>query len=238
MIGMFFPFKNMIDSMDKMEKAALDLGLLPFFANNIRGFSIEEKTSPKYLFGDDYEDCWSWKGPVIGRMNLAYGKFFRRKAGFVSRELLPHFINYRRAKYPIKPYSTDEMLLDIIRENDSLSSTELKKYIFGSRSSKREWDEPVDRSDFVPAKKGSLEGALQRLQMSGHICITDFKYKISKKGDRYGWGVAVYSTPEVWFGEPDLKARVSPEESFKILVDHLSKKLRWASKKEIIRLIE
>lgn len=228
----------MIDSLDKLEKAAIDWGLLPFFSNNIRGLSVEEMASPGYLFGDDNEDCWNWKGPVLGRMTTAYGKFFRRKAGFVSRDLLPHFINYRRAKYPVAKFSTDEMILDIIKENEGLSSTELKKLIFGSPKSNRKWDEPVDNNTFLPAKKGALEGALQRLQMGAHLCIIDFRYKMNREGERYGWGVAVYSTPEIWFEDDFIKAEASLEESFEILVSHLSKKLPHVSRQEIIRLLE
>ena len=30
---------------------------------------------------------------------MAYGKFFDKKAGFISREWLPYFANYRRSGY-------------------------------------------------------------------------------------------------------------------------------------------
>lgn len=229
----------MIDSLDKLERAALDWKLLPFFSNDIRGFSVEEMAAPGYIFGDDGEDCWNWKGPVIGRMTAAYGKFFRRKAGFVARDILPYFLNYRRWKYPVVEGSTDSLLLDIIREHEGLSSTELKKLIFGKSLSERSWNEPVDDVQSVKPKKGSLEGALQRLQMGGYVCIVDFQYKISRKGERYGWGVAVYSTPEIWFEDELRCPRVSPTESFDILVSHLELKLHNSvSRNEIIRLLE
>lgn len=229
---------RMIDSLDKLEQTALDWELLPFFHNNIRGFSVEEMTSPGYLFGDEGEDCWNWKGPVIRRQTTAYGKFFRRKAGFVSRRLLPHFINYRRAKYPLPEDSTDSMVLDIIKENVELSSTELKKFIFGSRSYGRTWDEPIDRDVITPPKKGSLESVLQRLQMGGHLCIVDFRYKLSRRGEKYGWGVAVYSTPELWFQERNIIAGISPEESLEVMVSHLKSKMPWVGKQSIVRLLE
>lgn len=190
-----------IDSPDKLEEAVVNFGILPFFRNNVKGLSVEEMCSPGRLFGGNYDDgCWEWKGPVIRRKTTAYGKFFRRKAGFISLKLLPNFIEYRRAAYPLNPDSTEQMLLDIIKENEGLSSTDLKTYIFGKNGSKREWHDLPD-SEFEtksPIRK-SLETPLQKLQMGGWIIISDFVYKHDKRGQRYGWGVATYSTPELIF---------------------------------------
>lgn len=228
----------MIDSLNKLEQAAVDWGLLPFFANSIKGFSVQEMTVPGYLFSDDNEDCWNWKGPVIERRNTAYGKFFRKKAGFVSVALLPHFLNYRNWKYPVDPSSTDGMLLDIIRENGAVTSTELKSIVSGQRSRQRTPFDYVDDEVYVPVRRHSIEGPVQRLQMGGHLLIADFRYKLTKQGERYGWGVALYSTPAEWFDDMDLSIGVTPQESFDILVNHLSAKLPGVDRKKIIRLLE
>ena len=49
-------------------KALLDavrrLGFLPFFKNEIPGFSIAEHTPPELWFSDEREGPWEWKGPV------------------------------------------------------------------------------------------------------------------------------------------------------------------------------
>ena len=116
--------KFIIKSRETLEQAAESFGILPFFPNNIRGLSVYEMCAPGMLFGGNYDEgCWEWKGPVIRRRTSAYGKFFRRKAGFVSLDLLPDFLNYRRKIYTLNPGSMDEMLLEIIRENDSITST-------------------------------------------------------------------------------------------------------------------
>lgn len=228
-----------IASRQDMEAAALRFGMLPFFANNIPGFSIEEMAAPGMLFGlrDDKDGCWEWKGPVIRERTTAYGKFFRRKAGFVALELLPDFLNYRRHTYPVKPDSTDEMLLDVIRENEGITSTDLKRLIFGTPNRKRQAEDPVNIMDeYVPPKRHGLEGPLQRLQMGGRLLITDFVYKRTAGGRRYGWGVARYATPEVWF-EQSFECPRTPQESFVYLVDYLSKKLRGVSRSRIEYLI-
>lgn len=237
-----FTFKSFekINSRETLEKAAESFGLLPFFPNNVRGLSVEEMCVPGMLFGGNHDEgCWEWKGPVLRNKKLAYGKFFRKKAGFVSLEFLPDFLNYRRSKYSITPNSTEEILLEIIRENDSLTSTELKKLIFGNKK-RTGWDElpEINNSNFYNPKRKSLEGPLQRLQMGGWIVISDFEYKITKRGERYGWGVARYSTPEIHFkDELENISDLTPEESFSRMIDTMKKRWPLFSKKELTKLL-
>ena len=69
-------------------KEAIDAyGILPFFANEIKGFSIEEHCDPKVYFGEE-PGVWEWKGPVIQELKCAYGKFFLKKAAFVKKMVL------------------------------------------------------------------------------------------------------------------------------------------------------
>ena len=221
--GMPIRNKFVIDSKDTLAEAVEIFKILPFFANAVPGLSIEEMCLPDLLFGGNHDEgCWEWKGPVIRKGIAAYGKFFRKKAGFVSLEILPDFLNYRRQLYPIKEGSTEEMLLEIIKENDSLSSTELKKLIFGSKKRMTENMLP-DNDDYlqgISKKPKSLEAPLQKLQMGGWIIINDFEYKKTKRGDRYGWGVARYSTPELTYrNSVDMIKKTSAEESLEKIIN-------------------
>lgn len=213
----------MISTRQQLEQTALTYGILPFFANGISGFSVEEMAAPGMLFGEnnDYDGCWEWKGPVIRQQTLAYGKFFRRKAGFVSLELLPDFINYRRAAYPLAPDSTEALIAELVDIMGSATSSQLRKTIFENPD-----DLPATLKAGPKVRRSVLEGPLQRLQMSGRLLITDFVYKTSARGELYGWGVALYSTPELWFersfGPP--RGR-TPQESFNYIVDHVSRRL-------------
>lgn len=217
-----------IDSRQSMEQTALKYGVLPFFPNNIPGFSIEEMVIPGLLFGGNsgYEGCWEWKGPVIGEQTTAYGKFFRRKAGFVSLDLLPDFLNYRRNAYPMADDSLERQIYDIIREREGATSAEMRELIFGS----------LPRAE--RPRRGVLEPALQRLQMGGWLLIADFEYKYTAKGERYGWGVALYSTPEIWldFKMQDLKR--DPAESFERLVREVAGRLGGVDEREVAYLLK
>lgn len=231
---------NLIASKEQLERAALRFGMLPFFANRILGFSVQEMAAPGMLFGETRDDygCWEWKGPVIQEQTTAYGKFFNRKAGFVSLNLLPDFLNYRRSAYPVNPDSTERMILDIIRENEGLSSTELKRIIFGTPSRKRKPEDLVEAMEYAKPKRHSIEALLQRLQMGGWLLIADFEYKLTARGDRYGWGVAVYSTPEIWFERSFKTTDHTPSESFEFLVDTLSAKLPGATRDQLTALLK
>jgi len=230
---------DLITNKEQLEKAALKYGMLPFFANKVTGFSIEELAAPGMLFGETSEDygCWEWKGPVICEQTTAYGKFFRKKAGFVSLELLPDFLNYRRSRYPVSPGSTEATILDIIKEHKGITSTELKNIILGNPGKRTK---PTDLTDILcaPAKKlRSIEGPLQRLQMGGWVLIANFEYKHTSRGNRYGWGIALYSTPEIWFGKEFGKIERTPDESFRYLVDYVFAKLNISEKKTVEQLI-
>lgn len=234
-----------ITSLQELEGAALGMGLLPFFRNNIRGFSIEEMTPPGLLFGgNEYEGCWEWKGPVVRKRSTVYGKFFRRKAGYVSRELLPYFLKYRRDRYPVTPGSTEEMLLDIIRINDSMTSTDLRESMREGPRRRTAFDLPELTPDTADApttrtrpSRHKLEAPLQKLQMGGWLCISDFRYKLTKRGERYGWGVAEYSTPEMLFDREDLETDLSPAECLEFIKDYVGRRFPGATPEKLVRLL-
>lgn len=146
---------TMISSREELERTAIHYGILPFFANHIPEFSVQEMAAPGMLFADNPDEagCWEWKGPVIREQTTAYGKFFRRKAGFVAVRLLPDFINYRRAAYPVLQGSIDEEIMHLFNSCDGLSSTQIKHLM----------------------KSNRIESPLQRLQMGTWINIADFE---------------------------------------------------------------
>ena len=74
-------------------------GFLPFFAGEIPGFSVEECCPPELWFSEEADGPWEWKGPVARSGRCVYGKFFGGRAGFISREWLPDFANFRRDGY-------------------------------------------------------------------------------------------------------------------------------------------
>lgn len=223
-------FNIIIERQEQLEALIREWGFLPFFKNGIPGFSIEEMTPPELLFGDEMEfGPWQWKGPIIENGESAYGKFFQKKAGYVSMEWLPDFMNWRRSLFPLKKETKDarhihevlvengqtnearaeehSLLYDLQgggRRNVSMLSKDLKVASGFTLSRKKRKFNPKEPLEPIINKKNGMafDGLIAQLQMGTHVCIADFEYLISKSGEPYGWGVARYSTPEALY--PDL----------------------------------
>ena len=100
MHGMKWDNPNCIHSVDEAIKYINEFGFLPLFKNDIDGFSLEERTVPEYWWSDNPEiDPWMWRAIIARQHDIVYGKFFDKKAGFISKKWLPVFANYRRDGY-------------------------------------------------------------------------------------------------------------------------------------------
>ena len=81
------------------------IGFLPLLDSGIEGFSAEDIVAEDCRYvtfpkgGWDWP-LWKWKGEIVQEMPCMYGKFFNKKAGFISQEWWPDFCNYRRSKFP------------------------------------------------------------------------------------------------------------------------------------------
>ncbi len=223
---MVFP---QIHSAEDMAKLVNDAGFLPFFRNEIEGFSIEDITPPSLWFSDTEDGPWEWKGPVIALTGGAYGKFFRGKAMFVSRQWFAHFANYRRDGYDFDSRvdeglvrAADERVYGALERLGPSLSKRLKAYVgYGGE-----------------AVKG-FDGVMTRLEMGGYVVTADFEYMHDASGKRYGWGVAKYATVEQFFGEEFRKEMyaVRPSESYEMMFEHLRALLPSADEASIRRLL-
>ena len=180
-------------------------GFLPLFANGVEGFSVEERTLARDWWSDDpSRDPWEWRKLLADAGEVAYGKFFAGKAGFVSLEWLPVFANWRRDGYDFDALWSDgkadrreKLIMDLFADGGELYSNEMKRL-----------------AGFGGAIKG-FDGALTALQRRFYLTVRDFRRRSNKKGEPYGWPIAVYSTPESRWGYAMLSSAYSepPETS-------------------------
>lgn len=189
------------------------IGFLPLLSLGIRGWSAEEVVDDdcRYVTLPDggWEwPLWDWKGDIIRDSGCAYGKFFFKKAGFISKEWWPDFCNYRRSTHPYpEEGSIEEAILETLKVNGSMITRDLRK-----------------ACGFTEAKmRGKFDTFVSRLQMGGYIVTEDFVYPHDKHGKQYGWGWALLSTPEDLFGKEVCHPDRSPEESRQRLVAHFKK---------------
>ena len=75
-----------LHSPDDLLSLVEETGFLPLFENRIPGFSVEERTVSADWWSDNpASDPWVWRQAMASDPRIAYGKFFEKKAGFVSR---------------------------------------------------------------------------------------------------------------------------------------------------------
>lgn len=219
-----------IHNVDEAVEYINRVGFLPLFKNEIPGFSLEERTVAEYWWSDDpVRDPWRWRIAIAKRHDVLYGKFFAKKAGFISKKWLPVFANYRRDGYDFDALFEDEKapiklkkIMDHFMENDAeICSNELKKMAgFGKDGEK------------------GFDGAVTSLMMQTYLCNCDFRKRINRKGVEYGWDVAVYSSPEHIYGYDHVTScyKEDPQASWRKIVDHM-KQLYPESKDMQIRKI-
>ncbi len=209
------------------------IGFLPLFRNEIPGFSLEERTAPEFWWsGDKRHDPWEWREIIARDGSLAYGKFFNKKAGFISKEWLPLFVNFRRDGYDFDALWDDEKaslrqkkIMDIFMSEDSegeyYSNDIKKKAGFGKEGDK------------------GFEGIITGLQMQMYLCCRDFRKRRNKKGEPYGWPVAIYSMPEHIFGRELVTCAYSESAaaSGKRIEQHIMDKYPIATRSGIKHLI-
>jgi hypothetical protein len=222
-----------IHTVDEAIEYINKIGFLPLFKNEIPGFSLEEHTVAEHWWSENTDvDPWEWRAVIARRGEVAYGKFFDGKAGFISREWLPYFANSRREGYDFDALWDDEKasgrqkkIMDLFAEDNAdaeLYSNELKQ-----------------RAGFGKEGEKGFDGTIASLQHMMYLCVRDFRQKKNKKGQAYGWAIAVYSTPEHIFGYDYVTSayRENPVESGKRIAMHTMKVYPMASAAQIKKLI-
>ena len=217
-----------------------EIGFLPFFANEITGFSAEEHVAADtWWTGNKATDPWEWREEIAASHAVAYGKFFDGRAGFISQRWLPYFANARRIGWDfdgkwqdgrasarekaimelfVDPESDDEPVFS----NAAILSTDLKQ-----------------RAGFGKGGEKNYPGILAGLQMQLYLVIGGFQRRTNKRGDTYGMPVSVIMTPESIWGYEIITSAYGekPAESWQRIFDHTREMYSEADEKSIIKLI-
>ena len=210
-----------------------EAGFLPYFKAGIDGWSVEEACDVpdgSWWSDDPAVDPWVWRGIIPETSDIAYGKFFAGKAGFVSREWFPVFASYRRDGYDFDSALEDglvnnrqRMIMDALGD-DIMFSVDLKRKAgFGG-------DDGI---------KG-FDPALNRLQMQTYVVIRGFRQRVNRRGEAYGWSLGQLSTAEALYGPEHISSgyRYERREAFDMLMRQARKYCPGADEKALKKLLE
>ena len=219
--------RGTIHNATQMVDLIQEVGFLPLLYSGISGFSADEAVDSDcgYAVYDDGWDwpMWKWKGPIVTEGGCVYGKFFDKKAGYISMDWWPDFMNYRRHAYPApQPGSIEETILMTLREHGSLITRELRAACgFTGKNARSRFD-----------------GYVTRLQMACRIVTQDFVYPRDKHGHEYGCGWALLTTPEQLLGKEACQCERTPGESLERIMAHLKHILPRATEKQLFKIIK
>ena len=216
------------------------VGFLPLFGSDVKGFSVEERVSAAHWWtGDREQDPWEWREIIAAGHEVAYGKFFDRKAGFISLEWLPYFANYRRDGYDFdsawedsKVSRREKLIMDVLTDKDSegeiiwsdkqILSTELNQL-----------------AGFGKGGEKNFPGITTDLMMKTYLVTADFRRRRNKKGAEYGMAVSVLMPPEALWGYDAIASAYSesPYDSWRRIIDRVREIYPAADEADIIKLI-
>ena len=224
-----------VHTTEELVKLIAEIGFLPLFSNGIPGLSVEEHTAPgTWWSGYAETDPWEWRQILAADPRVAYGKFFDKKAGFVSKEWFPVFANYRRNGYDfdalnddgLVPYRSrkimDRFALDEQMAGKELLSCELKTEAgFGKNGEK------------------NFEGVITELQMQTYLIMSDFRQKQNRRGQGYGWFLAVLATPETKWGYDFVTSDYAsaPQESWRRILEQVNRFCPDADEKKVRQML-
>ncbi len=205
MRGLEWDDPGCVHSWQELVKLVDEVGFLPLFKNEIPGFSVEEHSSAlDWWSGDRERDPWEWRQLVARSGQLAYGKFFGRKAGFISRGWFPHFANWRRDGYDFDS-RWDEGLVRM-RHKRVMDQFSLKSELYSFELKRL--------AGFSKDGEKNFEGTVTELQMRTYLLIRDFRQRLNKNGLPYGWPIAIYATPETLWGYDFVSSAYSTEPAY------------------------
>ena len=225
-----------VTSAEAMLETILELGIVPFFANVIPGFSIEEMTPTQNWF-DTQENLsytpWDWKIPCVQSEDVAYGKFLLGgKAAFASIEWYAELRNYRQAQAKYQPDSAQQQVLDYLAQNGSIGIKEVR--------------------GLLGIKKGQADALICKLMQQCRVVTGDIIRVYRGPDLSYnGWQTSSFCTPEALFDKPavpffagfdagddhPLQVDHSPEESYRLLTEKIRSLAPEATDKAIAKLL-
>jgi len=163
--------------------------VIPFSWNQEPPFD----TPVRWHTGNPETDPWEWRVRVlIERDDVAYGKFFLKKSGYITREWFPHFIAARRGDATMIEHYFDG--------HASREAKQIYEIISAAEGGVLDVEEIKRLGSFKKEDKSRFDRALTELQMGLFITMCGTNRRISSTGKEFGWNSMMYCTTEAFWG--------------------------------------
>lgn len=180
--------------------------------------------------GDMETDPWEWRMRVLNeRDDIAYGKLFLGKAGYITKEWVPYFLKARGADVPFEErYAAGEI-------------SHAAKRIYDVVLAFREL--PLERikaeAGFKSENKSQFDRALTELQMKMALSMCGRARRRSRQGEEYGWSSTVFMLSRDFYGEAayEKAASISRAAAEKILCERVLTFNPQADEKRVLKFI-
>ena len=240
MRGMDWNDPGRIRTWKELVKWIKEVGFLPLFANEVKGFSVEEHVSPNFWWtGEREQDPWEWREIIAASHEVAYGKFFGGKAGFISPQWLPYFANSRRSGYDFdarwedgRASRREKKIMDFFIGEDEDGDSLFKEIQILSTDLKKQ-------AGFGKGGEKNYQGIITQLQMETYLVISDFRHRKNRRGEEYGMAVSILLPPESIWGYDTVTAAYteSPKKSWERQINRVKELYPDAEEQSIIHLL-
>lgn len=202
---------------ERMQELINTYQLIPFFANSVPGFSVQEHTPPECWFTQENLGPWDWKIACVQSGDIAYGKFlYGGKSAFATVDVYRELINWRRSLPKYQPNDQQRIVLDYLKENGSITVSQVRS--------------------LLGMTKAAADALLGKLQMQTRVVTGDITRVYRGPDLTYsGWQRSSFCAPEALFEDLDfpfpgftprtLKSSLTPAQS----LDFLKETIRKAS---------
>lgn len=180
--------------------------------------------------GDPDTDPWEWRMRVLDeRTDIAYGKVFFKKAGYITRDWYPYFLAARRNGASCDERYADgamshgaKRIYDLLRDGGVIPLHNIKQL-----------------GGFAKEDKSEFERALIELQMGLFITMCGNQQKVSLNGQEYGWASTLFCTTEAFWGEDVFRAAadMAKQDAADAITRQIYRLNPSASQKKAIRFI-
>jgi hypothetical protein len=175
-------------------------------------------------------DPWEWRMRVLDeRSDIAYGKLFFKKSGFITKEWYPYFLAVRRSGMTFNEAYDDgtishfaKRIYEVVADNGTLPLHGIKQL-----------------AGFSKEDKSGFDRAITELQMKMYLTMCGRQQKLSQKGAEYGWSSTVFCTTECFFGDSvfETAAKISKEVAIAKIKERVLDLNPSAQDKRIIKFI-